>query len=99
MPIPSLRNGFTAYNVISPVNGLLATVAPDQRWLPRSLTPPPRHQDHTTSPYASAALVCRNLSVHRNPPRVRDDGRRPSQWDGMAIDVAVIWGRRQVEFW
>src|SRR4051812_21519517 len=94
----SLRNGFTAYIVLSPANGLLATVAPGQRWLPRSLTPPPRRQDHTTLPYASVALVCRNLSVHRNPPRVRDDGRRPSEWDGMAIDVRVIWGWRQAQF-
>ena len=27
----SLRNGFTAYNVISPVNGSFATVAPSKR--------------------------------------------------------------------
>src|SRR3954452_14552508 len=27
---PSLRNGFTAYFVISPVNGFLATVAPEK---------------------------------------------------------------------
>src|ERR1700756_4433893 len=45
---PSPRNGFTAYIVISPANGLLATVVPEQRWLFRNLTPPPRRQDHTT---------------------------------------------------
>jgi hypothetical protein len=28
---PSLRNGFTAYIVLSLVNGLLATIAPEQR--------------------------------------------------------------------
>jgi hypothetical protein len=27
---PSLRNGFTAYSVLSPVNGFLATVAPEK---------------------------------------------------------------------
>jgi len=27
---PSLRNGFTAYFVLSPVNGFLATVAPEK---------------------------------------------------------------------
>jgi hypothetical protein len=27
---PSLRNGFTAYNVLSPVNGFVATVAPEK---------------------------------------------------------------------
>ena len=87
---PSLRNGFTAYIVLSPANGLLATVVPEQRWLPRNLTPPPRRQDHTTLPYAQAALVSRNSCVHRNPPRVRDDGRRPSEWDGMAKDMPLI---------
>jgi hypothetical protein len=28
-------------------------------------------------PYASAAIVHRNIGVHRNPSNVRDDGRRP----------------------
>ena len=76
---PSLRSGFTAYFVLSPVNGFLATVA---AWisrsirridaLPRNLTPAPRRQDHTTSPYASCALVLRAIRVHRISPRVRD---------------------------
>ena len=73
---PSLRNGFTAYNVISPENGSFASVAA-QRLL-RNLAPAPRRQDHTTSPYASATLVRHGISVHRISPRVRDDGRRPS---------------------
>ena len=60
---PSLRNGFTAYSALSPVNGLLATVAGGI--LPANLTPAPRRQDHTTSPYASRALVCHAFRVHR----------------------------------
>src|SRR5882757_3484465 len=47
---PSLRNGFTAYNVPSLVNGFLATIA--SRVVPQDLTPAPRRRDHTTSPYA-----------------------------------------------
>ena len=43
----------------------------------RSLTPAPRRQDHTTSPYASGAYVCYALRVHRIPPRVRDDRDTP----------------------
>ena len=43
---PSLRNGFTAYFVLSPVNGSFATVA--RAFLLASLTPAPRRQDHTT---------------------------------------------------
>jgi hypothetical protein len=38
----------------------------------RNLTPAPRRQDHTTSPYASCALVFCAIRVHRIPPRVRD---------------------------
>src|SRR5438552_10950059 len=43
----SLRNGFTAYNVLSPVSHIL---------LPPS-TPTMGRQDHTSLPYASAPLV------------------------------------------
>jgi hypothetical protein len=54
---PSLRNGFTAYFVLSPANGCFATVA--AQILLRDLTPAPRRQDHTTSPSASRAFVLR----------------------------------------
>src|SRR2546423_12586718 len=73
----SLRNGFTAYNVISPVSHVL---------LPPS-TPTSGRQDHTSLPYALAARVSRSLSVHRNSAPRRDDGQRPSGWDGMAIGI------------
>jgi len=73
---PSLRSGFTAYSELSPENGSFASVA--AQISPRNLTPAPRRQDHTTSPYASRALVLRTLRVHRISPRVRDDGQRPS---------------------
>ena len=42
-----------------------------------NLTPAPRRQDHTTSPYASATLVRRDISVHRISPHVRDDREAP----------------------
>src|SRR4029450_195438 len=42
---PSLRSGFTAYFVLSPVNGSFATAA--ARISPRNLTPAPRRQDHS----------------------------------------------------
>ena len=44
------------------------------------LTPAPRRQDHTTSPYASCALVCHAIRVHRIPPHVRDDHDPPLDW-------------------
>src|SRR6267378_1444107 len=49
---PSLRSGFTAYFVLSPVNGSFATVI-GRSLASTDLTPAPRRQDHTTSPYAS----------------------------------------------
>jgi len=52
--------------------------SPLRSLLLKSLTPAPRRQDHTTSPYASRALVVHTHRVHRIPPRVRDDRERPS---------------------
>src|SRR2546421_13027188 len=54
---PSLRNGFTAYFVLFPENGFLASVAPEKLSLLLDLTPAPRRPNHTTSPYASGAYV------------------------------------------
>ena len=89
---PSLRNGFTAYFALFPENGSFASVAPGTLSLPLDLTPAPRRQNHTTSPYASAALVSRSIGVHRIPPRIRDDRERPSSCgdDGRsyALDLA-----------
>src|SRR5215208_5735597 len=45
--------------------------------LPQNLTPASRRQDHTTSPSASAPFVSGAISVHRIPPRVRDDRDTP----------------------
>jgi hypothetical protein len=72
---PSLRNGFTAYFVLSPENGSFASVAAQK--LPRSLAPAPRRPNHATSPYASGACVSRAVCVHRIPPRVRDVRNAP----------------------
>src|SRR3979490_2460258 len=53
----SLRNGFTAYNVLSPENGSFASVGTQGHEPPGNLTPAPRRQDHTSSPYALAPFV------------------------------------------
>ena len=75
---PSLRNGFTAYFVLFPENGFLASVAAKEALPLPDLAPAPRRPNHTTSPYAQAAHVSRSSCVHRISPRVRDDGQRPS---------------------
>jgi hypothetical protein len=58
----SLRNGFTAYNVLSPVSHVL---------LPPS-TPTSGRQDHTSLPYALMPFVFGTTSVHRSPSHVRE---------------------------
>ena len=63
-----LRNGFTAYFVLSPVSGLVVTVTCEK--LPASLTPASRRQDHTTSPYAAFRPV-------RPPEQKRPSHPRP----------------------
>ena len=96
---PSLRNGFTAYFVLFPENGSFASVAPwEIRRLPGAWTPASLRQDHTPLPYASAARVKRQLKRPPRPVPRCDDGQRPSERDGMAIDVPVIWGGRQGKF-
>jgi hypothetical protein len=94
---PSLRNGFTAYFELFPENGSFASVARKMLSLPADLTPAPRRQNHTTSPYASAALVCRGIGVHRISPRVSDDGQRPSSRGETAVVMPVIWGKREAK--
>ena len=89
----SLRNGFTAYNVLSPENGSFASVAfaHSSHWtdaISSSLTPAPRRQDHTSLPYALMPFAKGTTSVHRDPSLVGNDGRRPSERDGMAVDIA-----------
>jgi len=60
-----------------------ATVTP--RINPRRLTPASGRQDHTTSPYASAAIVSRNSCVHRNPPLVVTMANAPLNGTGWLL--------------
>src|SRR5712671_6972986 len=36
--------------------------------------------------------------VHRIPPRARDDARSPLWWDETAMDLEVIWVRREAKY-
>jgi hypothetical protein len=51
---------------------------PREASLLQDVMPAPRHQNHTTSPYARAAHVSRSSRVHRIPPHVRDVRERLS---------------------
>jgi hypothetical protein len=73
---PSLRNGFTAYFELSPVNGSFATVAARKTsaQLDASTAASEPHDFAVRSTHARL----RALRVHRISPHVRDDGQRPS---------------------
>ena len=60
------------YGLLRALPGERASCHRHRRIPSANLTPPPRRQDHTTSPYASCAFVLRAFRVHRIPPRVRD---------------------------
>ena len=79
----SLRNGFTAYNVLSPENGSFASVAPQEAVASRCIDA----STATSGPHAFAVRFGtprqRHLHVHRIPAPRCDDGQRPSEWDGV----------------
>ena len=88
---PSLRNGFTAYIVLSPAIGLSCR---------RHQRDAKHHHQLDASVGASGphgfavrirAVRYRHIRVHRIPSRVRDDREPPLQWDEMAKDMQVIW--------
>jgi hypothetical protein len=74
---PSPRNGFTAYNALSPATGLFATVVPEKRLLLTNLTPASGRQDHTISPSASATLVFVTPASTASHRAFRDDREPP----------------------
>src|SRR6202000_2120871 len=63
---PSLRNGFTAYFVLSLATGFLSP-SPARSSLLEDLTPASGRRDHTTSPSTSHAVRQKRISVHRIP--------------------------------
>src|SRR5256885_11717769 len=74
----SLRNGFTAYNALSPVSHVL---------LPPS-TPTSGRQDHTSLPYAPAPFAIGTFASTAPRPTFVAIMIRPSDWDGMGIYIA-----------
>ncbi|SHG32203.1 hypothetical protein SAMN05443248_1143 [Bradyrhizobium erythrophlei] len=87
---------FTAYTVLSPVIGFLATVVCGVT--SANLTPASGCQDHTSSPSAASNARQARRRVHRIPPRVRDVASRPSEWDGTATDIQLIWVFGKTEY-
>jgi hypothetical protein len=71
----SPRNGFNGF--LRTLPGDRACLSPSPADHSANLTPASGRQDHTTSPSASSAFVLSAISVHRIPPRVRDDREPP----------------------
>src|SRR4030088_1271380 len=86
----SLRNGFTAYNVISPVSrSSLATVAPEKLISPEldaSISGVRTTRLCRTRQYRSS----RQLPRPPQPTPRCDVGQRPSERDGIAENIALF---------
>src|SRR5438034_4177796 len=82
----------------SPRRTALLPPSPPRSLLLENLTPAPRRQDHTTSPYAQATHVDCGLRVHRIPPHVRDDREPPLSSGETGGVMKLIWVRTKAEY-
>jgi hypothetical protein len=97
---PSLRNGFTAYFVLSPVRPELACH--------RRQRDTKHHRQLDTCHWGvRTTRLCRPLQPRSSVaalastaprPNVSDDGQRPLSRDGMARNKQVIWVKSQGQF-
>jgi hypothetical protein len=85
----SPRNGLRLIPALSPVIGFFATVA--SRVASTDLTPASGCQDHTSSPSALASPVKRAVASTAARPASVTFAKRPSEWDGMAVNVFLIF--------
>jgi hypothetical protein len=90
---PSLRNGFTAYFVLSPARpGFVVTVAPKKKLASQELDTSHWGVRTTRLRRPLHALFVKSASASAAPrPNVSDDGQRPLSRDGMAKNKQVIW--------
>ena len=75
-----------------------AFLPPSPALLSANLTPASGRQDHTSSPSAARAIRQRRISVHRIPPRGRDDRVSPLSVGRDGEHVLLIWVRWQAKF-
>jgi hypothetical protein len=94
---PSLRNGVTAYIVLSPARpGLFATVAPKKRELLKNLTPAiGASGPHDFAVRSSCARQSQLSRPSLPDPRFVTNAHTPLWWDGMAQEVKLICLRDQ----
>jgi hypothetical protein len=63
-----------------------------------NLMPASGHQDHTTSPSASAPFVKGALASTASRPAFVTIAKRPSEWDGTAADRKVICANTEAKY-
>jgi hypothetical protein len=81
--------------VLSPVTGLVATVACGRFPFHRLDASVGASGPHDFAVREICALVRSAIRVHRIPPRVRDDREPPLQWGRDGNGYRVIWGIRK----
>jgi hypothetical protein len=86
---------FTAYSVLSPATGL--SCHRRRRENPADLTPASGRQDHTASPSASGTFVRAPSASTASRPALMTLRNAPL-WDGMAIDIDLIWVSGEEEY-
>ena len=95
----SLRNGLTAYIVLSPVGpGSLSPSSRKACQPLRNLTPASGRRGPHDFTVRIRTVRHRRIRVHRIPPRACDDRETPLVPGRDASDVFLIWGGRQVNF-
>ena len=82
--------------VLSPA--IRICLSPSSALAGANLTPTMRRQDHTILPSALASPVSRAAASTAPRPASVTFAKRPSEWDGMRIDMPVIWGEREAEY-
>jgi hypothetical protein len=92
---PSLRNGFTAYFVLSPVTGFLATVIPEKLASHELDASVGASGPHDFAVRISHARQSQPPRPSHPDPRFVTIAHTPLWWDGMARYEPVIWVRDQ----
>src|SRR5205809_6188647 len=79
---------------------LLPPLRPEKQLPPGALTPAPRRQDHTSSPYALMPFAIGTTSVRRDPPHDRGDHDTPlwSGRDGSRYSGDLGFGKSEIFF-
>jgi hypothetical protein len=91
------RNGFNGLYRALP--GDRALLPPSPALLSANLTPASGRQDHTSSPSACRrARLQRRLASTASRPTSVTIAKRPSEWDGMANHIGLIWASEKQKY-